>query len=61
MNTVMTDSLLSVRLRNGDKYSRGRQKNLPDWREDWIPGGQLPSQEDPDLLKEPNCSSFRIR
>ncbi|XDB49076.1 hypothetical protein AB1E18_002659 [Capra hircus] len=44
-----------LRLRNGDKYSRGRQKNLPDWREDWIPGGQLPSQEDPDLLKEPNC------
>lgn len=58
MNTVMTDSLLSVRVRNGDEYSRGRQKNLPDWREDWISGGQLPSQEDPDLLEKPNCSSF---
>lgn len=51
MNTAMTNSLLSVRVRNGGKYIRGRQKNLPDWREDWIPGGQLLSQKDPDLLK----------
>ena len=34
MNTAMTNSLLSVRVRNGDKYIRGRQKNLPDWREE---------------------------
>ena len=58
MNTAKTNSLLSVRVRNGGKYIRGRQKNLPDWREDWIPGGQLLSQKDPDLLKESSCSSF---